>query len=79
LDIKVAKRMIQKYMQAARSQTSAGQTWSTFLTAQGQDIWTWDFLPVVTLFFQTLNALVIVYVGSRRVAHINPTNQPTFL
>jgi putative transposase len=77
LDIRVAKRTIQKYMHAARSQTPAGQTWSTFLKPHGQDIWTCDFVPVVSLFFQTLYAFVIVHVGSRRVVHVNATAHPT--
>ena len=72
LSIRVAKRTIQKYMRAVRSQTPAGPTWSTFLKTHGQDIWACDFLPVVTLFFQTLYAFVIVHVGSRRVVHVNP-------
>jgi putative transposase len=72
LGIRVAKRTIQKYLRAVRSQSPTGQTWSTFLKTQGQDIWACDFVPVVTLFFQTLYALVIVQVGSRRVVHVNP-------
>jgi hypothetical protein len=39
LNIKVAKRTIQKYMQAARSKPPSGQSWSTFLKTHGQDIW----------------------------------------
>jgi putative transposase len=77
LSIRVAKRTIQKYMRAVRFQTLAGPTWSTFLKTHGQDIWACDFLPVVTLFFQTLYAIVIVHVGSRRVVHINATVHPT--
>ncbi len=77
LGIRVAKRTIQKYMRAVRSQSPAGPTWSTFLKTQGQDIWACDFVPVVTLFFQTLYAFVIVHVGSRRVVHVNATAQPT--
>jgi hypothetical protein len=34
-------------------------------------------VPVVTLFFQTLYAFVIVHVGSRRVVHVNATTHPT--
>ena len=77
LSIRVAKRTIQKYMRAVRSQTPAGPTWSTFLKTHGQDIWACDFVPVVTLFFQTLYAFVIVHVGSRRVVHVNATVHPT--
>jgi putative transposase len=34
-------------------------------------------MPVITLFFQTLYAFVIVHVGSRRVVHVNATAHPT--
>ena len=77
LGIRVAKRTIQKYMQAVRSQSPAGQSWSTFLKTQGQAIWACDFVPVVTLFFQTLYAFVIMHVGSRRVVHVNAAAHPT--
>jgi putative transposase len=77
LGVKVAKRTIQKYLRAVRSPSSSGQSWSTFLKTHGQDIWACDFVPVVTLFFQTLYAFVIVHVGSRRVVHVNVTNHPS--
>ena len=72
LGIRVAKRTIQKYVRAVRSQSPSGQTWSTFLKTHGQDIWAFDFVPVITVFFQTLYAFVIVHVGSRRVVYVNP-------
>jgi putative transposase len=77
LNIKVAKRTIQKYMQAVRSKPTSGQSWSTFLKTHGQDIWACDFVPVVTLFFKTLHAFVIVHHESRRVVHIGVTDHPT--
>jgi transposase InsO family protein len=77
LNIKVAKRTIQKYMQAARSKLPAGQSWSTFLKTHGQDIWACDFVPVVTLFFKTIHAFVIVHHESRRVVHVGVTDHPT--
>ena len=64
LEIRVAKRTIQKYMHAIRSQPPSGQSWSTFLKTHGQDIWACDFVPVVTLFFHTIHAIVIVQVAS---------------
>jgi putative transposase len=77
LNIKVAKRTIQKYMQAVRSKPTSGQSWSTFLKTHGQDIWACDFVPVVTLFFKTLHAFVIVHHESRRVVHVGVTDHPT--
>lgn len=49
LNIRVSKRTIQKYMQAARSKPPSGQSWSAFLQTHGKDIWACDFVPVVTL------------------------------
>jgi putative transposase len=77
LNIKVAKRTIQKYLQAVRSRPPSGQSWSTFLQTHGQDIWACDFVPVVTLFFKTLHAFVIVHHESRRVVHVGVTDHPT--
>lgn len=77
LNIKVAKRTIQKYMQLVRSKPSAGQSWSTFLMTHGKDLWACDFVPVVTLLFETIHALVIVHHASRRVVHVDVTKQPT--
>ena len=77
LNIQVAKRTIQKYMQAARSKPAAGQSWSTFLKTHGQDIWACDFVPVVTLSFKTLHAFVIVHHESRCVVHVGVTDHPT--
>jgi putative transposase len=77
LNIKVAKRTIQNYMRAARSKPPSGQSWSTFLKTHGQDIWACDFVPVVTLFFKTLHAFVIVQHESRRVVHLGVTEHST--
>jgi transposase InsO family protein len=77
LSILVAKRTIQKYMKAVRSKPAAGQSWSTFLKTHRQDIWACDFVPVVTLFFRTLHAFVIVHHESRRVVHVGVTDHPT--
>ena len=73
----MAKRTIQKYIQAARSKPPSGQTWSTFPQTHAKDIWACDFVPVVTLFFRTLHAFVIVHHESRRVVHVGVTVHPT--
>jgi transposase InsO family protein len=77
LGIRVAKRTIQKYMHAVRSKPPTGQSWSTFLETHGKDIWACDFVPVVTLFFRTIHAFVIVHRESRRVMHFGVTDHPT--
>jgi transposase InsO family protein len=76
LGIRVAKRTIQKYMHAVRSKPPTGQSWSTFLKTHGKDIWACDFVPVVTLFFRTIHAFVIVHHESRRVVHFGATKHP---
>jgi len=63
-------------MQAVRSKVPTGQSWSTFLKTHGKDIWACDFVPVVTLFFRTIHAFVIVQHESRRVVHFGATKHP---
>src|SRR6266705_1417847 len=77
LGIRVAKRTIQKYMRGVRLKPPSGQSWSTFLKTHGKDIWACDFVPVVTLFFKTIYAFVIVHHESRRVVHVGVTDRPT--
>jgi hypothetical protein len=73
----VAKRTIQKYMRAVPSRTPAGPSWSTFLQTHGKDIWACDCVPVVTLLFHTVLALVSVQLESQRVVHCAVTAYPS--
>jgi putative transposase len=77
LNIQLAKRTIQKYMQAVRSKPPSGQSGSTFLRTHGKGIWACDFVPEVTLLFKTIHAFVIVQHESRRVVHFGVTEHPT--
>jgi putative transposase len=77
LGIRVCKRTIQKYMRQVRTTRPRGQTWSTFLHTQAQQIWACDFLPVTDLFFRSLFAFFIVELHSRRVIHVGVTRSPT--
>jgi putative transposase len=77
LDIKAAKRTIRKYMQAARSTLPSGSSWPTILKSHGKDIWACDFVPVVTLYFKTIHAFVIVHHESRRTVSVGVTEHPT--
>jgi putative transposase len=76
LNMRVAKRSIQKYMRGARPPHS-GQTWATFLHHHGQDIWAADFLPVTDLLFRPLYAFFLIELASRRVVHVGVTRHPT--
>lgn len=77
LNIKLAKRTIQKYMRAARPTRPHGQTWSTFLNNHASPNWACDFLPVVDFTFGQLYAFFIIELGSRRVGHVGVTRHPT--
>ena len=66
LDIKLAKRTIQKYMCSARPPRPSSQTWSTFLKNHASQIWACDFLPVIAITFRQLYALSSL--NSARVA-----------
>src|SRR5258708_35550869 len=70
LNIQVAKRTIQKYMQAVRSKPPSGQSWSTCLQTHGKDIWAYDFVPVGTRCFKRLHAFGFLHHASRRDVHI---------
>ncbi len=73
MNIQVAKRTIQKYRQAVRSKAPSRPSRSTFLKTHGKDNWARDFVPVVTLSFKTMHALVIVPHESRRAVHVGAT------
>ncbi len=77
LDIRVAKRTIQKYMRQARPPRRSGQTWATFLRNHATDIWACDFLPVTDLLFRSVSAFFIVELATRRVVHVGVTRHPT--
>lgn len=78
LNIKVAKRTIQKYMRQVRnSPTLNWQNWHTFLKNHSKEIWACDFLPVTNLFFKQLYAFFIIELGSRRIVHVGVTRHPT--
>ncbi len=77
LNIKVAKRTVQRYMRPARPQRRPAQTWATFLRNHAKDIWACDFLQVTDVFFRPLFAFVITELGSRRIVHVGVTRSPT--
>ncbi len=77
LNIKVAKRTIQRYMCQARTPRPRGQTWATFLRNHVNNIWACDFLQIYDLFFRQLFAFIITEHGSRRIVHVAVTRSPT--
>ncbi len=77
LNIKVAKRTIQRYMRQTRPQPPRGQTWAAFLRNHAHDIWACDFLQVTDILFRPLFAFFITELGSRRIVHVGVTRSPT--
>ena len=77
LEIKVAKRTIQKYMRQAKPARPPSQNWSTFLKNHGHEIWSCDYLPITDIFFRQLYAFVIVELSTRKIIHIGVTRHPT--
>ena len=77
LDIRLAKRTIQRYMRSARPSRPQGQTWATFLKNHATQVWACDFLPVIDFRFRQLYAFFIMELGSRRVVHVGVTRHPT--
>ncbi len=77
LNIKVARRTIQRYMRLTHPHRPRGQTWATFLRNHAKEIWACDFLQVHDLFFQQLFAFFITELGSRRIVHVGVTRSPT--
>ena len=77
LGIRVSKRTIQKYMRLVRPPGSRGQTWSTFISNHGDDIWACDFLQIYDVLFRPIFAFFFVVHGTREVVHCNVTRHPT--
>jgi len=77
LNIKVAKRTIQRYMRQARPPRPPNQTWPTFLRNHASEIWACDFLQIHDLWFRPLFAFVITELRSRRIVQVGVTRSPT--
>lgn len=77
LNIKVAKRTIQRYMRRARPHRPCGQTWLTFLRNNANEIWACDFLQLHDLLFRPVFAFFITDLGSRRIVHFGVTRSPS--
>ena len=76
LGFKVAKRIVQRYMNPCPTLHTSGQAWATFLKTHVNDIWACDFVPVIDLFFQQLFVFFIIELHSRQVIHFNVTRHP---
>ncbi len=77
LNIKVAKRTIQRYIRHVHPPRPLSQTWATFIRNHAKNIRACDFLQLHDLFFQPLFAFFITELGSRRIVHVGVTRSPT--
>ena len=77
LDIRVCKRIIQKYMRHVRITRQRGQNWATFLRNHAIDVWAYDFLQVTDLYFGSLFASFVIELQYRKVIHVGVTRSPT--
>ncbi len=77
LGIRVATATIQKYMRLARPHRAPTQNWSVFLKNHAKNVWAWDFLPTIDLFFRRICLFFIVELASRRIVLFGVTTHPT--
>lgn len=76
LNIKVAKRTIQRYLRHTRPIPPSNQNWHTFLKNHSKDVWSCDFVTVTDAFFGQLYAFFILQHSSRRIIHFGVTRHP---
>ena len=78
LGIRVSPRTVRKYMLLRPPGHPRGdQRWSTFLRNHATAILACDFFVAVTTTFRLLYVFVVIEHGSRRLAHINVTTNPS--
>ena len=78
LGIRVSPRTVGKYMpKRPPGQPRGDQRWSTFLKNHATAILACDFFVAVTATFRMLYVFVVIEHGTRRLAHINVTTNPT--
>jgi len=78
LGIHVSPRTVRKYMpKRPPGQPRGDQRWSTFLKNHAKAILACDFFVAVTARFRMLYVFVVIEHGTRRLAHVNVTANPT--
>ena len=78
LGLRVSPRTVRKYMPVRPPGLPRGdQRWSTFLKNHANAILACDFFIAVTATFRMLYVFVVIEHGTRRLAHINVTANPT--
>ena len=78
LGVRVSPRTVRKYMPPTRPGIPRGdQRWSTLLKNHARAIVACDFFVAVTATFRMLYVFVVIEHGTRRLAHLNVTANPT--
>jgi len=78
LGIRVSPRTVGKYMpKRPPGQPRGDQRWSTFLKNHAKVILACDFFVAVTATFRMLYVVVVIEHGTRRLAHVNVTANPS--
>src|SRR6202165_4125108 len=78
LGIRVSPRTVGKYMpKRPPGQPRRDQRWSTFLKNHAKAILACDFFVAVTATFRMLYVFVVIEHGTRRLAHVNVTANPS--
>ena len=78
LGIRVSPRTVGKYMPKRPPGRPRGdQRWSTFLKNHAKAILACDFFVAVTVTFRLLYVFVVIEHGTRRLAHVNVTPNPS--
>jgi transposase InsO family protein len=78
LGIRVSSRTVGKYLpKRPPGQPRGVQRWSTFLKNHAKAILACDFFVVVTATFRMLYVFVVIEHGTRRLAHVNVTANPS--
>jgi putative transposase len=78
LRIRVSPRTVSKYMpKRPPGQPRGDQRWSAFLKNHAEAILACDFFVAVTATFRMLYVFVVIEHGTRRLAHVNVTANPT--
>lgn len=78
LGIRVSPRTVGKYMpKRPQGRPRGDQRWSTFLKNHANSILACDFFVAVTATFRMLYVFVVIEHGTRRLAHVNVTANPS--
>jgi len=79
LGIRISPRTVRRYLpeHTGSPRGPSSQRWMTFVRNHAQGILACDFFVTVTASFRVLYVLVIMELGTRRIAHFNVTAHPT--